>query len=1036
MRESQNRQHRIYGRIDDRAKAPTVKPLPGAHTVRRPLELPKAKPLREQAMPVPRENNKKQQVRSNGIFLASVSRVFIFILRGLWGVLTALVHFIFKKRNGTRRFSVGGLIKRLFKWGVIAGVLLFITGGVYVLWISRQLPDPDRLASPDREISQSTIIYDRTGKETLYEIFNEKRRTLVELEDIPEYAVQATIAVEDKFFFEHKGVRWISVARAFVSNILGRREGAGGASTLTQQLIKNAIVGDERKITRKIKEAILATRLEKKYTKDQILKLYFNEIPYGSTNYGIAAASQSYFGKPVQDINLSEAAILAALPKAPSRYLNDFEALKGRRDFVLGLMVEQGYITGEQAAEAKKEPVALRKVIGNIKAPHFALYIRELVAEQYGERMLETGGLRVYTTLDYKLQQIAEEEVKKGVEEREEVQHIGNGALVAIDPGSGEILAMVGSRDFFSASKPEGCTSGSTCTFEPYVNVALRPRQPGSSLKPFIYTAGFEKGYTPDTILYDVVTNFDATNKKPYIPHNYDQSEHGPIRVHNALQISLNIPAVKMTYLVGVQPVIDFLERFGYSTFKDRSRFGLSIVLGGGEVTLLDHTAGYAALAAEGVYRKPVAILRIEDSKGTILFEQKPQQGEEVVDKEHVRTLTSILTDDDARAPLFGRGSVLTLPGRPVAAKTGTTNDYRDGWLMGYTPSLAAGVWVGNNNNEVMNKAGGSLGAGPIWNAFMRRALGGTPVEQFTPPQPIDTEKPVLRGTAEGGVRVLIDSVSGKLATSSTPPEFRKEKTFVQPHSILHYVMKDNPRGPTPVDPSVDPQYDLWEKAIQEWFIKKQTEGVEFDFSELPTEYDDVHDVALSPSVRIVEPSDGAMITDRQLTARVETSAPRGVLRVTYDVDGKFVFENKTFPFSLSWRGRDLADGKHTLTAHAYDDVGNTSSTSIKFRLNALPDPPDVVWKNPRYNASLFSSVFPLEFSLGFFRPEALVEIEFFAQPEGGERFSLGTLDQFGETSSFVWKTTPAPGTYSIIPVILDGTGARHEGMVWKIRVR
>lgn len=839
-----------------------------------------------------------------------------------------------KEIKTTMKKKIKQIVKPLIKFAFLCAVFFTIVFLIWVAWISKDLPDPDKLTDPTREVAQSTKIFDRTGKELLYEIYGDKKRTLVELEDIPEYAVQATIAVEDKKFFEHSGVRWISVLRAAVSSALGFKTGGGGASTLTQQLIKNAITGDEHSYSRKIKEAILATRLEKKYSKNEILKMYFNEIPYGSANYGIEAASQSYFGKSVKDIDLSESAILAAMPKAPSRYLNDFEALKGRRDFILELMIEQGYINQEQADAAKKEEVKLRKAFGSIKAPHFSLYIKELISEQFGEKALETGGLNVVTTLDWHLQQIAQDEVLRGVEAKEKVNKIGNGALVAIEPHKGEVLAMVGSRDFFADPVPAGCTPGKNCMLDPQTNVALRLRQPGSSMKPFIYLASFEKGFTPTTILYDVITNFDTTGATPYIPHNYDGKERGPVTVAEALQLSLNIPAVKMTYLVGVPHVLDFLERFGYSTFKDRSRFGLSIVLGGGEVKLVEHVAAYAALAAEGIYKEPISILKVTNSKGEVLFEQKPREGAQVIDKNFVYTLDSILTNDSLRAPLFGPGSVLTLGDRPVAAKTGTTNDYKDGWLMGYTPSLAAGVWVGNSDNTPMDRAGGSLGAGPIWNGFMKRALAGTPVETFPAAPANDATKPVLNGTLGGGIKVLIDSISGKLATPFTPKEFIIEKIYSQPHTILYYVAKDDPRGGAPTDPTQDSQYNLWETGIIDWVARQQATGVKFDFGEPPTEYDDVHNAALAPTLKVISPTPGEKIITKDLSFVVEASAPRGIAHVKYLLDGTDIFDAKSLPFSMSGHFENLTNGAYTLTVTAYDPVGNLTTVDIPFTVD------------------------------------------------------------------------------------------------------
>ena len=730
---------------------------------------------------------------------------------------------------------------------ILGGVTLLLGALVLTIalaWMSRDLPDPNTLIA--REIPLTTKIYDRTGEHLLYEIHGEENRTLVRIADLPPHVSQATVAIEDKNFYTHHGVDWIGILRAFVKSILFT-ERVKGTSTLTQQFVKNAVLTNEHSVTRKLKELLLSLQLERVYTKDQILQLYLNEIPYGSTIYGIESAARNYFGKAAKDLTLDEAALLAALPQAPDIYSpygtgsrgDNRKKLVGRERYILDQMATQGYITRERAEEMKKVET-LKKIVpkkfGNISAPHFVMDVRSALIEKYGQKTVEEKGLKVITTLDWDKQQIAEEEVKKGVDARGKSYHFTNASLVSIDPKTGQVLALVGSKDFFDDAH------------DGQVNVALRPRQPGSSFKPIVYAAGFIKGYTPETTLWDVNTVF-KTETKNYEPKNYDLKERGPVSVRQALQGSLNIPAVKMIYLIGVSRVLDFAEALGYSTFADRSRFGLSLVLGGGEVKLLEHANAYAAFAQNGVQMSIAHILKVEDAEGKTLEEWTPQTGRTVMDAHIAHMLSNILSDNDARAFIFGVKNYLTLPGRPVAVKTGTTNNFHDAWTIGYTPSLVAGVWVGNNDNAKMKKgADGSQIAAPIWQGFMKRALEKTPVESFPAPTPTPTDlKPVLLGNAFE-IKIKIDAVSGKRATALTPPDAVVEQTFREAHSILTYLEKDDPRGPTPDDPTRDPQYANWESAVREWVTR--TNWITATGTP-PSEFDDVHTTGSTPIVTI-----------------------------------------------------------------------------------------------------------------------------------------------------------------------------------------
>ncbi len=830
------------------------------------------------------------------------------------------------------RFFSKGNLKNLVLAGVAVLLLSSIGALAALAYVSRNLPDPNSLS--ERDISQSTKIFDRTGEKLLYEVHGEENRTLVKMQEgfckddddfqtdangIPLFAIQATIAAEDRAFCTHHGFSIKGVLRAAL--FAGSR---GGGSTLTQQLVKNAILSNERTITRKLKELVLSVELERRYTKDEILQIYFNEIPYGSTNYGIESAARNYFGKTVKDLTLGEAATLASLPQRPTSLLNNPDLLLERRNWILSIMVELGFVTSEEAEAAQAEPITIQSQVSNITAPHFVFYVKQLLEDELGfsARDVEEGGLRVTTTLDLDKQQIAEEEVTNGVESRGETYGFTNASLVSLDPKNGHILAMVGSKDYFDDE------------IDGQVNVALRPRQPGSSFKPIVYAAGFEKGYTPSTVLWDVKTDF-PTPTGTYSPNNYDLNERGPLTVRQALQGSLNIPAVKMVYLTGVETALSFAERLGYTTFEDRSRFGLAIVLGGAEVKLLEHANAYATFANDGLYHEPVAVLKVEDSSGNVLYEWKEKEGKDAVDENVARTITNVLSDNNARAYIFGPSSYLQLGDRPAAAKTGTTNDYHDAWTVGYTPSLVAGVWVGNNDNAAMVRgADGSVVAAPIWNAYMKRALAGTAIEAFTSLEITQTGKAVLDGEIPSQT-VVIDTVSGKLATEYTPSSMREEKTYAEYHTILRYLNKDDPLGAAPENPTDDPYYEPWENAVADW-LRRESErtGVSIEQGSPPTEEDDVHVPENFPTVTIESPSQDDEYEQRSMEINVNASAPRGIRRVEFSIDGYYLGSDSRAPYSLKTTiPNTIARGYHTIKALAYDDVDNTGSSSVGIRL-------------------------------------------------------------------------------------------------------
>ncbi len=828
------------------------------------------------------------------------------------------------KKERLKRYALRALLTcaALFVVGVIAGISVFA-------WYSRNLPDPNKIM--ERTIAQSTKIYARDGNTLLYEIHGPEKRTLVQLEEIPEHMRQATVAIEDQDFYSHHGYDLPGIAKAVCHEIFGNLGGLcpqRGGSTITQQFVKNSILTSERSYTRKIKELVLSYQLESKFSKDQILQLYLNEIPYGSTAYGVEAAAQSFLGKSAKDLSLSESAFLAALPQLPtyySPYGSHTDELSNRLHTVLNEMVELEFITEAEASEAKQDNILIRlnPKRENIEAPHFVIYVREQLSERYGEKVLEQGGLKVVTTLNIDKQRIAEEVIQKYAEKNETNYNASNAALVNLDTKTGQILTMVGSRDYFNEE------------IDGNVNVALRPRQPGSSFKPIVYLTAFMQGYTPDTILFDLNTTF-KTDVKDYAPKNYDLGERGPVSMRSALAGSLNIPAVKTLYLAGIDSVLNTAEALGYTTLSDRSRFGLSLVLGGGEVTLLEHTAAFATLAREGARHPVSAILSVEDNNGKIL-EEFEEREEQVLDVEAIRTLNNVLSDDGARAYIFGRGGALTLSSRPVAAKTGTTNDYRDAWTIGFTPSYATGVWVGNNDNSEMRRgAAGSVVAAPIWHEFMERSVGG-PVEPFKSPRPNDAEKPILKGGIDGGTQYFVDSVTGDVIPSSCistyPKEFIEEQTYRIVHTILHYVDKNDPRGSVPADPSLDPQYATWEAPVKKW--AEENNYVE----KIPVEGDcDLRSEKNQPSVTITSPKKGATISSSKITIKVDIMAqpPRTVKEVVFFLGDEKIKTVAKKPYTLSYTiPNTLKSGFHDIKAIVYDDVEN--SASAKITINYLP---------------------------------------------------------------------------------------------------
>ncbi len=737
-------------------------------------------------------------------------------------------------------------------FGGIIFVFVAVTLSIFVFfYYSRQLPDPS--AWQDRRVIQSTKIYDREGKNLLYEIHGEEKRTVIPFNEIPQMVKEATVVAEDAEFYSHSGINIRGIIRAIWTDIRGGALAEGGSS-ITQQLIKNAYLSPERTLSRKIKELILSIALERRYSKDEILNFYLNQIPYGLNSYGIEAAAQTYFNKPAKELALAEAVYLVAMPRAPSYYSpygNHEEELKSRANHILGRMHELKYISDNDYSNALKTTVNFVGQKTGITAPHFVFFIRDYLNEKYGEDFVEKGGLKVTTTINLDLQKIAEIVVEDGAE-RNKIYNAKNAALVAIDPKTGQILAMVGSKNYWDNPEPEGCEPGKDCQFEPNVNVVTRLRQPGSAFKPFVYATAINNGYTPDTIIWDVPTEFNplcswdgiaepgVDQQTCYKPKNYDSRFRGPVTLKQALANSLNVPSVKVLYLAGINNSINIAENLGITTLKDRSRYGLSLVLGAAEVKLLDMVSVYGVFGQEGIKREPTGILKVEDGNGRILEEYK-DQSQKVLSEQVAREINDILSDNTARAPMFGLYSPLSLGDRPVAAKTGTTQDpndetkAKDAWIIGYTPSLVAGVWTGNNDNTPIEKGGaGVAAAGPIWHDFMTQALKDAPIETFTKPDPIITEKPILNGQYQISVKLKINKNNGLLATDKTPQDLIEEKPFIEIHTILYWLNKNDPQGAPPEKPDSDPQFKNWETALQNWLQNNFPTA----YNQLPKDYD------------------------------------------------------------------------------------------------------------------------------------------------------------------------------------------------------
>lgn len=825
---------------------------------------------------------------------------------------------------------------------VLVGIVLtFIVLAIF----SRDLPNPNRLLTRGEELS--TKLLDRNGQ-PIYEVYGEKNRSLIELKDISPHLVHATLAVEDSNFYLHRGVSLRGMVRALWNTFTG--QGLQGGSTLTQQVVKNALLTQDRTVTRKLKELVLSLQLEGRYKKDEILQMYLNETPYGGQSYGALTASKAYFNKNPSELSTAEGAFLAGLPQSPTKYSpysSDPAVGLERKNYVLYLMNERGwtdndgkrhYLSDEEYQAALAEDLKFEPAAVSFKAPHFVFFVKEELAKRYGEEFVEQAGLQVTTTLDLELQESLQQIVKEEVEDAASV-NVNNGAAVAIDPQTGQILAMVGSKDYFADSYPEGCISGITgensCLFEPNLNVTVAKRQPGSSIKPITYATMLSQGYTAAYPFLDVPTIFrGADGGKDYVPANYDGQFRGPMSLRKSLGNSLNIPAVKAVSIVGVDQMIKTAQKLGITTFDNPQRYGPAITLGGGETKLLEMTGAFATFGAGGVYRQPNPILEVKDANGTILYSWRDTGGERAVSEEVAFLISDILSDDGARSDVFGAGSLLYIGGQDVAVKTGTTDDKRDNYALGFTKEMAVGVWVGNNNNDPMYAvASGVSGATPIWRRAMLDAIKDKKPNDFVAPEDVkkfgvdsltgmlpyeDFDKKnewFIVGTEPTSVSdwyqtLEVCKADGKIANKACKDaEDTEENNYIG-------IQAEMLEWQTDVDAWVSENFS----GKDEYFPPMMESGLEYDGDD-PEEGD--------PTVRIVGVKDGQTVP-RNFRLKVEVSTVRDIENVRVFLDGNEVTKDKSYPYGYNFTFDGSQTGSHEFRAEAEDDEGGKGDHSIR----------------------------------------------------------------------------------------------------------
>lgn len=623
-----------------------------------------------------------------------------------------------KKRKGMSKNIITNIFY-IFTIFFLFGVFLVLFAFVY---FAKDLPRPERYA--DRPMAEPTRIYDRTGEHIFYTIYGEEKREVTIIENIPQYFIDTLLVAEDKNFYNHYGIDFSGILRSMIMNIQTGRTVAGG-STISQQFVRSALLTPEKKVMRKIREIVLTLELERRYDKDEILEFYLNQIPFGSNAYGVESATQTFFNKTISDITLAESAVLVSVIPAPSFYSpygNNLDKLLQKKENLLKRMYEEGVISKEDLDLALEEEVIFHHTKDYLQAPHTVMRVKKDLEDLYGAQFLKEEGLKVYTTIDFEMQKNTEKILKEKVAQNKRFNSY-NGAVVIINPKTGEILALLGSADYFGEPYPENCTPGKDCRFDPQTDVTSRMRQPGSAFKPFVYATAFENGYSGETTVIDELTNFGSA-RNPYVPRNYDGFFRGEVTLRESLAQSLNIPSIKVLRdLAGLELSVENAKKFGINLPYSASFYGLPLVLGGGDVKLLEITSAYSVFANNGIKNNPFLILKVIDKDGNIIQENKPSP-QQVLNSSIAREITDILSDNEARAPVFGWYSPLYFPyHNKVAVKTGSTQNFRDAWCIGYTENIVVGVWTGNNDNTSMINAPGVNVAAPIWRAIMNTLL-------------------------------------------------------------------------------------------------------------------------------------------------------------------------------------------------------------------------------------------------------------------------------------------------------------------------
>ncbi len=830
-----------------------------------------------------------------------------------------------------RRFNLSGRYSRqtLFKYGFLTIIALIVFGFIFAFalfaWYAKDLPSPGKLS---QATGNSTVFYDRDGK-VLYEMYKDKNRLPVAFEDISDYLKKATVAIEDKNFYKHQGISQTGILRALFNIVFKRR--LEGGSTITQQLIKNTLLSSQRVISRKIKEMILAYEVERRYSKNQILEMYLNEAPYGGSYWGVGTAAMAYFGKSPKDLNLVESAILAGLPQSPTYYspfIGKNNAWKGRAKDVLRRMREDGYITknDEKKALAELETIKFTAPKMTINAPHFIFYVRDQIEKEYGSKLFDQG-IKVKTTISIDAQRAVEKIVNEEIKKIKNY-NVGNGAVVVLDSKTGEILAMVGSYDFNDEKFGK-------------FNAALGLRQPGSAIKPIVYATAFEKGYTPATVLMDVKTVFPTQGGKDYIPVNYDGKFRGPMQLRFALGNSINVPAVKLLAMIGMRDFMQKASDMGLETLaptqKNMEKFGLSIALGGGEVTLLDLTSAFSVFARGGTKIETTAVKEIESFEGKKIFKQTKPHEKRIFSPEVSFLISHILSDNNARTEVFGPNSYLRIPGKTVAVKTGTTDDKKDNWAVGYTKDITVGVWVGNNDGKPMNPniASGATGASPIWYRSMIELLkkygdgimdkpdkvkaiqidsflGGLPKDNYPTRSEYFIEGTEPKDVSPFYTKLKISKSTGKLANDvEIKTGNYEEKDFI--------VISEN-------DPVSTDGRNRWQEAIDAW-AKEQTDS-RYHY---PTEVSDYSQDSVVVSIK--SPSDRETVNTNNITIRVRFTSISPIKNIKIYINGKEIRnidENKSEVEEPVY----LPDGSHELKVVARNEKDKTGESTIKFGVN------------------------------------------------------------------------------------------------------